>query len=642
MKKTSLAFLKPALFVAFTAFIAGCGDEPTFSAPDRAEGDRTPQSAACGDSDEMRCLLPWPSSHYLEKDPTSKTGVRISVAPTSLQFEDDPASLSLADGFSRITPIVAGFKSPLDPASVGAPGSTSMRLLLAQHDHPKKGESVPLRMTTIPGEDPVTETLVLGYPLRPLEPAADYVAVVMDDLRADGGGALTASRTTRIALGLDKAASQEEADLYGYHAPTRALLEKAGIDLNRVLRVFDFTTRSADDALKRLKDMREAAIAAVDAGTVNVVVDSFDIPATPGIAAILKGRLTGLPSFREDDGDIAVDADGKVVQNGTREAPFRVMVPKGVGDYRFLMWGHGTGGDYDDDSFDDIIAGKGAGKVSIRFNGWTGDDLIGTFAAVVRVFEGTHRSTAALMTSIADGAAIERAMSKVIGDTLAAPTLGGGANPLASRRPDDSIPLWAGGSLGGTMGLVYASADPIMHHAVLNVPGAGWTHFVPGSDLYNTLRGLLRTSYGGDLDVGRALAMSQSNWDDIDGGVWADQYPDEKSVYCIQESMGDPILPNEGTALLSVATQAVQLGAVLGPIIGVDPAMTAENQTALTQFKVSSTDSLDRHGFAARSGPAGDAAREQMFNFVTSVWAGKPVITVPAGCVSGSCDFSNQ
>jgi hypothetical protein len=254
--------------------------------------------------------------------------------------------------------------------------------------------------------------------------------------------------------------------------------------------------------------------------------------------------------------------------------------------------------------------------------------------------EATHRSTAKLMQALASGAAIQRAMDTVLGDLLAGPTLDGGANPLAGRRPDGSVPVWAGGSLGGTMGLVYASVDPDMHYGVLNVPGAGWTHFIPGSVVYSTVRGLLRTTYGGDLDVGHALAMSQSNWDDVDGATWADRMPGEASAYLIQESIGDPVLPNDGTSMLSVAVGASQVGAVISPVLGVSTAPEVTGKSGLTQYKVAETDAYDVHGFAARSGPAGDAAREQITSYLKTVWEGQPKITVPAACPGGSCDFS--
>ncbi len=632
------------ILFSFAFLVAGCGGDdapaPTFTAPDRAAGDRKPLTAACGDPSELRCLLPWPSSAFLTADASTATGVRLHVEATSLPVDDDPRSLALADGFSRATPLAIGFPGPIAAPAAGPSAEGPVRLLLAEHDHPRRGESVPLRLSTIAGEDPATETLLLGYPSRPLEPGADYVAVVLDDLKSEGGAPFAPSRQTQVALGLAAPDSQAEAVFRGYHAPTRALLAEAGIDPARVQRVFDFTTRSGDDATKRLTAMRKAAIEAVAAGSVTVAIDSVVYAPNPAVAAIVQGRLVGLPSFLEEDRDLVLDAAGDVVPAGTHEAPFRVMVPAGTGDYRFVMFGHGMGGDVDDSSFDQKLGENGVGKVGIRFDGWTGDDVIETFVSLTRMAESTHRSTARLMQALADGAAIQRSMETSLGALLSGPTFDGGANPLIGRKPDGSIPVWAGGSLGGTLGLVYASADPDMHYGVLNVPGAGWTHFIPGSSVYSTVRGLLRTTYGGDLDVGHALALSQSNWDDVDGAIWADRTPDEPTAYLIQESMGDPVLPNEGTAMLSVAVGAGQVGAVLSPILGVETSSEVVGKSGLTQYRTADMDGYDIHGFAAKSGLAGDAARDQITTYLKSVWEGQPKITVPAGCLGGSCDFT--
>jgi len=631
-------------FLALAFLLAGCGggdESQTFTAPDREASDRTPLTAPCGDAEDLRCLLPWPSNAFVKTDASTETGLRLAIDEASLQASDDVHSLNLANGFSRATPLAVGFAGPIDVASLGEPGTSGpVRLLVAQHDHPRRGETVPVRLKMLPGEDPDAESLLMGYPLQPLEPAADHVAVVLDDLRAAGGAAFSPSRSTLVALGRVAPASQAEADLYGYHAPTRALLAEAGIDPAHVLRVFDFTTRSAADGTTRLTAMREASMAAVDTGQVTIELDSVQFAPKASVAAIIEGRLVGLPSYLTADDDLSLDASGELAMVGTTEAPFRVMVPAGAGDYRFVMFGHGMGGDFDDGAFDQKLGENEIGKVGMRFRGWTGKDLIDTFATMNRMFEGTHRSTARLMQSIAHGSAVQRAMDTSLGELLSGPTLDGGANPLAGRKPDGSIPVWAGGSLGGTMGLVYASADPTMHYGVLNVPGAGWTHFIPGSNVYSTVVGLIRNTYGGDMDVGLALAQSQSNWDEVDGSIWADFTPEEPTVYLVQESMGDPILPNEGTAMLSVAVRATQVGAILSPIVGVEGGVDSTGKTGLTQYKVPSSDPYDVHGFAAASGPAGDAARDQITDYLHSVFEGQPKITVPVACAGGSCDFT--
>lgn len=638
MKHASTCF---GLSLLTSVFLGGCGpDAATFTAPDRAPGARAPLTSSCGDSSEIRCLLPWPSNEYANVDATTATGIRLQVDPSGFRVEDDSTSYSLADGFSRLTPLMVGFDAVVDPASLGTIEKSPVHLILAQKDHPKFGEKVPVRIQLTADEDPATQTLLVAYPLRPLEPAADYVVAVTNEIKTLDGSALGPSRDAELAVGRVEPASQEEADLRGYHAPTRSVLADAGIDPASVLRVFDFTTRSLTDGTHYLAEMREASLAAVDKGDVKIVLDKVTPNPSAVLAITVEGRLTGLPAFFEEDGDLSLGPDGKIKQTGTREAPFRAVVPVGMGDYRFVLYGHGTGGDYTDDSFDELLGENGIGKVAIRFNGWTNSELIATFAGLVRMAEATHRAGTLTMHAVAAAAAVQHSMGSILGDVLAGATIEGMDNPAAGRRPDVSIPMWTGGSLGGTMGLLYVSMDPTMKYGVVNVPGAAWTHFIPGSQTYGTIRGLLKTSYGTDLDVLHALLMSQTNFDMIDGGAWADQVPGDPSVLLAQESIGDPILPNEGTEMLAVVADALHIGKVITPITGLETGMEAVERTALTQYRVPvGGDGLDIHGFAARSGPAGDAAREQITSFIKSAWAGQAKITIPSGCPGGSCDF---
>ncbi len=114
-----------------------------FDVPDRAPGVRAPLTAACGDMDTARCLVPWPSSTFTVADKSTATGVRVQVAQSSLIAPDDPTSINLADGFSRVTPIVTAFESTVATLPTGAEGP--IRLILAQHDAPGLGSIVPLR-----------------------------------------------------------------------------------------------------------------------------------------------------------------------------------------------------------------------------------------------------------------------------------------------------------------------------------------------------------------------------------------------------------------------------------------------------------------------------------------------------------------
>jgi hypothetical protein len=633
----------PLLALLLAACSSADTTPPVEQIPDRAPGDRSPLTAACDAMDPVRCLLPWPSSTFLAKDAASATGVRVALDPKSFAGRDDPRSINRADGFSRVTPLVTAFTTRLDPPASSVGGSTPVRLFLAQADNPRFGEEVPVRIRIEENDDEEggPQSFVFAYPLHPLEAGADYVAVVLDDLKAEGGGALVPTPPTKIALGLGEPATHEDRLLAAYHAPTRALLKKAGVDSSHVLRVWDFTTRSADDATRRLTAMRAGVIASVTSAQASVIIDSVVVPATGPIAAVVEGRLSGIPSYVDTVG-LTLDDKGLPVPLGKRDAPFRVVVPVGTGDYRFVMYGHGTGGNFHDATFDTEIATFGVGKIGIQFDGWTDKETLDTLVALSHMFQGTEHSTSLLMQAIADGAGIEASVGGALGAALSAPMIGGQVNPAAGRHPDDSIPVWAGGSLGGTLGFVYASANPAMKHGVLNVPGAGWTHFIPGSVILGMLGPLLQGNFGGPLDLSHALAMSQSNWDDIDGAVWAADLASKKQVFLIQESIGDPVLSNPGSELLAVTTGAVQVGKILVPIAGVKGVTEADDQSGITQYHVTSTEPFDIHGFAARDTPAGIAARDQITSFVQSVWAGAPVVKVPVGCPNGSCDFTGK
>jgi hypothetical protein len=455
-----------------------------------------------------------------------------------------------------------------------------------------------------------------------------------------------ASGPVRRALGLDDPQTDAEAALAGYHAPTRQLLDGAGIDAERVLRVWDFTTRSAGDATFRLHAMMETLAAA--SATLGVEIDEAYSSSDPGIALVVRGRLTGAPGFLDDAGQLALDAHGRPQIVGEEAIEFRMMIPAGDGDYRVALYGHGTGGDVSDASFDSELGAAGISKLAIRFDGWTGDDFVTTLLGFSTFLDGSARSTAGLMQALAGGTVLITALDGGLGDLLSGETIGGSPNPAVGRRPISDDVAWVGGSMGGTMGAVVISADPRLDIGVLNVPGAGWTHMIPHSLLYDAGMGsVLAETYGDPFDVHIALLMGQGSWDEVDGAVWAEEALARGGTFLLQESIGDPILPNLGTDLLAHAFGAVALQPDIEPVSGLRaaPALVTAG-AALEQYRVPDTGQYDVHGFAARDTLAGAAAREQILEFLQSSWAGHPEMSHPDGCAGvtadGSCDFSGM
>lgn len=623
---------------------------PSMPIPDRMPGVRAPLSAQCDVADPARCLLPWPSNTFTRADATSATGLRLAVTSQRLGGGDDATTLNRANGFSRVTPIITVVTGVVDPASLGE-GTNAVIRLVKSSPGMGNGTAVPLRLRAVEsrtsGARP--ETAIIAYPLAPLEASTDYTVVVMDSVRTTDGAGPAADSIARASLGLAEPMTGTEARLRAYHAPSRAALQTASVDLNHVVRVWDFTTRSDEDALRTTRAMRERMLSVAMSGGYTVVINSAMRPASGDIALIVDGKLTGVPDFVDRTAKVlARNADGTPRMTGVHEVPFRVTIPRGTGNYRPILFGHGLGGDYNDDSFDAAVAGAGAAKVSIRFAGLTGSDVLDTIGGLNRAALGSEWMAALSQQSLADIVLLQRALAGSLGDTLAAPSIGGVANPAAGRRVDTTRQVWAGGSLGGTMGLVYSQLEPEIAGAALNVPGAGWTGYLVLSSVFALGRGLLLATYRTDVSLQLAVAITQTNLDAVDGAIWASSAMARSVPLIVQQSMGDPVLPAPGTEMVATVTRARQLGAPLSSVFGVTPQANGEvlNGVAFTQFRVPSrvTGAYDVHGFGARDTIAGDAAREQIFAFIQSVWNGMPRSLTPSYCVvnmpMNSCDFS--
>ncbi len=627
------------------------------SVPERSLGTRSPMSAECDPTDSTRCLLPWPSNTFTMPDPSTSTGLRLRVATSRVGEGDRSDALSHADGFSRLTPLVTAFPADLDPASLGDGVTGAMRLLVLRSGA-ELGRHVPLRLELRAPEDPRTpEVGIIGYPRVPLSAATDHLAVVTDDLRDRGGRRLETDRRTLVAMARVAPRDRAEAELRAWHAPHRIALAAARIDPSRVLRVWEFTTGSSERTRGVLQTLRAASLAALASGAARVRIDTLT-PRDGGSALlVVRGFIEGLPAYLSPTFNLVRGPDGGPIPVAGRSfrAPFRVLIPRGTGDYRVVMFGHGTGGDVSDPAFDATFANAGAAKIGVQFDGLSSDDVIQTFLGFQRMLDGVERCASLLAQSVAGVYAVVHSLAGVTVDgrplpeasslraLLSSATLLGSPNPAAGRRPDMSRLGWAGGSLGGTMGLTLVRSEPLFAGGVLNVPGAAWTHFLTHSSLYEGVRPSLQRIYGSDLDIEINVAISQTLWDVVDGGVWAD-LPGVSSPFLVQESIGDPVLPNVGTAFLSSALGVVSVGRMIRPVPGIEASEVAVDRSALTQFRVRSavTDPIGIHGFAASDDPSGVAAREQIEQFFRSLWQGSSRVTVPPTCArnGSSCDFA--
>ena len=613
-------------FVAVTACSSGPSDRPA--------GARTPRSAACDALDETRCLLPWPSSTFTVADPSTRTGLRLAVSRASLPHDDDPTPLNRVDGYSVATALAVGFPAALEPALSGQKQTTAVRLLDGE------GREVPLRLHVVP-DHTSDAALLIAYPLRPLAYDTDYVAVVLDEVRPAAGGSFSAPRAVEVALERAAAESDEEFALAAYHAPTRALLARAGIDPLGVLRVWDFTTRSADGVSGPMGAMRAQALAVVQAGGLEIALDRAELRTSGGLE--LLGRVGGLPLFLTDAKVLSRGADELPFPIAAHEVPFRAVLPAGAGPLPVVVFGHGTGSDVNDDDLDDVFLATGAAKLNLEFDGWTRGTVPSTFLDFAAALSGSERSTARLAQSLTDASALEHALGAQLGAALAAPTVLGVTNPAAGRSVDRERIGYFGSSLGGTLGYAHVQAEPALKGAVLNVPGAGCTQFLLHAEQWKQLDAVFAELNPSAIDRALALLMAQTSWDLVDGAAWSMLPGATPKPLLIQESIGDPVLPNLGSELVAASAHAVQIGHIIEPVVGVSGQSEALGMPALTQYRLPSsvTDSGAIHAFVTKETPAGVAAREQLSAFYSSLWQGAPRVVEPPTCQGRAegCDF---
>ena len=179
-----------------------------------------------------RAVFAVPIECVCAKDDTTATGIRVHISADSLPSMDDPFALNRADGFSRASPFVTAFVgNDADPRGTGWDGSAAS--LSAQVGADDYGKPVPLRFVveTAQGRAADRESFCLRiHWFR--RAAADYVAVVLMifRLRPIPSSQGLDGPMSRLVLGRRK---RKKRLLAAYHAPTRRLLQRAGIAPNR-------------------------------------------------------------------------------------------------------------------------------------------------------------------------------------------------------------------------------------------------------------------------------------------------------------------------------------------------------------------------------------------------------------------------
>jgi hypothetical protein len=388
-------------------------------------------------------------------------------------------------------------------------------------------------------DDTPIDGLTWMRPAKILEEETRYIVAIEDIVQTDGDA--IGADADFAALRDGTAASRESvADRQEHFNEIFTILEdEAGINREDLTLAWDFNTASSDTLHGSMLEMRDKALDAVgDTGpsmTFTAVGEedgSQEYNCTEGepgynsgIAYLLRGTFD-TPYYMRPVDESATDPlalpsvfnmneQGEIEQNGTRDAPFWIMVPcSAVGTEAepagMIQYGHGllgTGGQTDG-GFNKRIARE---YNYIFFGGnWTGmaSPDLATVVSVVSDVGKFAQLVDRMHQGIIEFITLGRAMKNTF------PT----ATEVTSRdiQIDPDTYYYSGISQGGIYGGTLMAVSPDLRYGHLGVPGQNYSILLHRSVDFDAYFGILRTSLPEPIDQGIALALIQQLWDQVD------------------------------------------------------------------------------------------------------------------------------
>ncbi len=586
----------PLLFLA-AALAAGCGDADPAAfddGGDGGDGGEDDDGGAAVIPDECNplgeggfCLMPWPSSAYLEPDSKTATGQRVALPiegmPTNLDaISVDPAPWNRFDGFSPSGAIVAAF--PGGVSADGLPSHTDPAASLAD-DSPV----VAVNMDT--GErlllfaevdmnifEPADRPLIIR-PLERMAAGARYAVAVRRGVLDAGGQPLEPSPGFQALLDGAELAHPRFARVAAGAEEMFATLEEAGVARDDLVLAWDFVTASDDSMTADLVAMRDQALPAMGEAGASL---GFEVEALDGgdpalVLRLLRGTHDA-PNFTtngEDDDSIlrrgsdgaggAGDRGGPEL-DGTYTANFAAIVPRCVTSAQLpvpaLLFGHGlfgTGQDYVENDLLQQLANDQC--VVILAGDWIGltQRQIGSAVLSASDLNKSHALVEKLAQSVINFIALEHL---VRGPLAQAQQFRFGGQPII----DPEQVYFFGASLGGIMGGTFMAYDPFIERGALGVPGGAWSLLIERSYSWAALSVAANASYDDRREhqiLISLLAWSLERWDPITTArrVLADPLPGTPpKQLLLYEGLNDCLVSNLSTEMM-VRTLGIPLTA---------------------------------------------------------------------------------
>ncbi len=508
--------------------------------------------AACDPLQPLTCALPFPSSHYLQPDAKTKTGVRVVFPPGALPSSGtgvpvDPKPWERLDGFSVAPTLVAQFAhldiagmadqktidKSVDKASptvwleVDAAGKVLRRIAhwveLDQRPNTEDGKIDPAtRMVFVrPG-------VILNYGTR-------YV-VALRKLK-DSKGQVIARSPAFEALASGKTTGTSLAPRQARFDQIFQILQAEGIAKDELTLAWDFSTYSDHAIHGPVLQMRDKALAALGPTGAALTFKTFAAKKDggtddPHIAYTLRGTFKA-PNFMKevaaDGGELRkdsakcfrwnLDADGNLQQNGWRDAELWIRVPKSALDgtpHDYLHYGHGLNG-----SGNETYAGWVGPNANSRKFIYIANSMIGMSgedgAVIIQILLNIGRF-ACLSERVAAGVVehlvLARTMKLHGAAALSNALSGHTGKPV--KIADTGKVFWSGNSQGGIYGQTVTALSQDITRAHVGQPGINYHMLLERSIDFDEFAAVLSGVYPKRNEYALLLGVVQMLWDHVD------------------------------------------------------------------------------------------------------------------------------
>jgi len=521
------------------------------------------------------CAFPFPSNVYTVPDPSTPTGLRLSISQAMMpvsyyDVQASPEPWSTRDGFSPGLGIMVQLPNATE---TGLPTSASIELSVGDESptvllRADNGERVPhFSEFDKTSSDPDNVTLFIRPAVR-LDDATRYIVAIRNVVDS-GGEALPPSEAfaaLRDGTPSEEASIDERRPLY---TDIFARLDDAGVERSTLQLSWDFTTASEANNTEWMVHMRDDALEQAGAAGPAYTITSVDTEFDDHIAFKVDGTFTA-PMYLDNidhGGLLQFGEEGLPESSGTIEVPFTALIPNsavgGDNPATLLQYGHGFLNERNEIERDHLLAFADNYNYVFFATDWIGLTTQEQAFLGAILTGGELGEFASLFGRLSQSMVNQFLLMRMMTGGLA-------ADPMFAGLINPDERYYYGISLGGINGSVYLSLSPDVDRAVLDVPGAPIGLILTRAALFNPFLDIGRATYPDSRDVHFVFGLAAELWTRIEPTGYLKILADSGKEALMRAAVGDHSVPTVSAHVLARSLGASHLESGVREVWGLE------------------------------------------------------------------------